>query len=222
MFFSSLRFFCFPSACAPRHPPPLQACKPNHSAEGGGSGQSLPPHVGSLGQAEDQSCPAKRRRASSPSKVKTRVTTWLNYQLSSYSAAHLHSCVFNYTVYSLYLTNDLNFQLSCALRVIHGPVTLHSSQFPTGISPHRNYRSVMSLISYLTLFMISALNELWVFAAVCLQLLEQLRSNRASLKPPQLQMLGQLEAQFTMMQQHQHQVKSKTTPPIDACTTRLS
>ncbi|XP_041822117.1 histone demethylase UTY-like isoform X2 [Chelmon rostratus] len=46
----------------------LQACKPNHSAEGGGSGQSLPPHVGSLGQAEDQSCPAKRRRASSPSK----------------------------------------------------------------------------------------------------------------------------------------------------------
>lgn len=46
----------------------LQACKPNHSAEGGGSGQSLPPHVGSLGQAEDQSCPAKRRRASSPTK----------------------------------------------------------------------------------------------------------------------------------------------------------
>uniref|UniRef100_A0A671YX12 [histone H3]-trimethyl-L-lysine(27) demethylase n=1 Tax=Sparus aurata TaxID=8175 RepID=A0A671YX12_SPAAU len=47
---------------------PQQACKPNHSAEGGGSGQSLPPHVGSLGQAEDQSCPAKRKRASSPSK----------------------------------------------------------------------------------------------------------------------------------------------------------
>ncbi|XP_047432781.1 lysine-specific demethylase 6A-like isoform X4 [Mugil cephalus] len=47
---------------------PQQACKPNHSAEGGGSGQSLPPHVGSLGQAEDQSCPAKRRRASSPTK----------------------------------------------------------------------------------------------------------------------------------------------------------
>ncbi|XP_070850337.1 lysine-specific demethylase 6A-like isoform X1 [Chaetodon trifascialis] len=46
----------------------LQACKPNHSAEGGGSGQSLPPHVGPLGQVEDQSCPAKRRRASSPSK----------------------------------------------------------------------------------------------------------------------------------------------------------
>lgn len=51
-------------------PFPFQACKPNHSAEGGGSGQSLPPHVGSLGQAEDQSCPAKRKRASSPSKVK--------------------------------------------------------------------------------------------------------------------------------------------------------
>ncbi|XP_023136338.2 histone demethylase UTY-like isoform X2 [Amphiprion ocellaris] len=47
---------------------PQQACKPNHSAEGGGSGQSLPPHVGSLGQVEDQSCPAKRRRASSPAK----------------------------------------------------------------------------------------------------------------------------------------------------------
>ncbi|KAI3365955.1 hypothetical protein L3Q82_009785 [Scortum barcoo] len=46
----------------------LQACKPNHSAEGGGSGQSLPPHVGTLGQAEDPSCPAKRRRASSPTK----------------------------------------------------------------------------------------------------------------------------------------------------------
>ncbi|XP_074520390.1 lysine-specific demethylase 6A-like isoform X2 [Halichoeres trimaculatus] len=46
----------------------LQACKPNHSADGGGSGQSLPPHVGSLGSPEDQSCPAKRRRASSPGK----------------------------------------------------------------------------------------------------------------------------------------------------------
>ncbi|XP_063322767.1 lysine-specific demethylase 6A-like isoform X2 [Pelmatolapia mariae] len=46
----------------------LQACKPNHSAEGGGSGQSLPPHVGSLGQADDQSCPAKRRKASGPAK----------------------------------------------------------------------------------------------------------------------------------------------------------
>ncbi|XP_029941675.1 histone demethylase UTY-like isoform X1 [Salarias fasciatus] len=50
---------------------PQQACKPNHSADGGGggSGPSLPPHVGSLGQAEDQSCPAKRKRASSPGKA---------------------------------------------------------------------------------------------------------------------------------------------------------
>uniref|UniRef100_A0A3P9MH77 [histone H3]-trimethyl-L-lysine(27) demethylase n=1 Tax=Oryzias latipes TaxID=8090 RepID=A0A3P9MH77_ORYLA len=47
---------------------PQQACKPNHSAEGGASGQSLPPHVSSLGQTEDQSCPAKRRRASGSSK----------------------------------------------------------------------------------------------------------------------------------------------------------
>nr|XP_057906540.1 histone demethylase UTY-like isoform X1 [Doryrhamphus excisus] len=45
-----------------------QACKPNHTAEGGGSGQSLPPHVAALGQTEDQSCPAKRKRASSPAK----------------------------------------------------------------------------------------------------------------------------------------------------------
>ncbi|XP_034031214.1 histone demethylase UTY-like isoform X3 [Thalassophryne amazonica] len=47
---------------------PQQACKPSHIAEGGSSGQSLPAHTGSLGQAEEQSCPAKRRRASSPSK----------------------------------------------------------------------------------------------------------------------------------------------------------
>nr|XP_061803204.1 histone demethylase UTY-like [Nerophis lumbriciformis] len=48
---------------------PQQACKPNRTAEGGGSGQSLPPHVAALGQAEDQSCPAKRKRASSPDKA---------------------------------------------------------------------------------------------------------------------------------------------------------
>uniref|UniRef100_A0A8D3D6D6 [histone H3]-trimethyl-L-lysine(27) demethylase n=1 Tax=Scophthalmus maximus TaxID=52904 RepID=A0A8D3D6D6_SCOMX len=54
---------------------PQQACKPNHSAEGGGSGQALPPHLGSLGQAEDQSCPAKRRRASSPTKVNPEAAT---------------------------------------------------------------------------------------------------------------------------------------------------
>uniref|UniRef100_A0A8C7F9F5 [histone H3]-trimethyl-L-lysine(27) demethylase n=1 Tax=Oncorhynchus kisutch TaxID=8019 RepID=A0A8C7F9F5_ONCKI len=46
----------------------LQACKPQHSSEGGGSGQTLPPHVGPMGQGEDQSSPAKRRRASSPAK----------------------------------------------------------------------------------------------------------------------------------------------------------
>uniref|UniRef100_A0A4W6G2S9 [histone H3]-trimethyl-L-lysine(27) demethylase n=1 Tax=Lates calcarifer TaxID=8187 RepID=A0A4W6G2S9_LATCA len=87
--------------------------------------QSLPPHVGPLSQAEDQSCPAKRRRASSPAKVNTTAT-----------------------------------------------------QRPHPVSTLRLY-----------------------------QVLEQLRSNRASLKPPQLQMLEQLEAQLTMMQQHQHQVK---------------
>uniref|UniRef100_A0A8C5BPK3 [histone H3]-trimethyl-L-lysine(27) demethylase n=1 Tax=Gadus morhua TaxID=8049 RepID=A0A8C5BPK3_GADMO len=38
------------------------------------------------------------------------------------------------------------------------------------------------------------------------QLLEQLRSNRGSLKPLQQQMLEQLEGQFTIMQQHQQQV----------------
>ncbi|KAK7893059.1 hypothetical protein WMY93_022211 [Mugilogobius chulae] len=49
----------------PSNAPP-QACKPNHSAEGG-SGPTLPPHVSPLSQA-DESCPAKRRRAGSPAK----------------------------------------------------------------------------------------------------------------------------------------------------------
>ncbi|XP_051914660.1 lysine-specific demethylase 6A-like isoform X2 [Hippocampus zosterae] len=53
---------------------PQQACKPNHAAEGGSSGQSLPPHVTALGQAEDQTCPAKRKRASSPAKVDSWAT----------------------------------------------------------------------------------------------------------------------------------------------------
>lgn len=80
----SLHSVFLPSSCAPCQPLPpspflLQACKPNHSAEGGGSGQSLPPHVGSLGQAEDQSCPAKRRRASSPSKVIMTLTASFSY-----------------------------------------------------------------------------------------------------------------------------------------------
>uniref|UniRef100_A0A4W5PMB9 [histone H3]-trimethyl-L-lysine(27) demethylase n=1 Tax=Hucho hucho TaxID=62062 RepID=A0A4W5PMB9_9TELE len=39
-------------------------------------------------------------------------------------------------------------------------------------------------------------------------LLDQLRSNRASLKPLQLQMLEQLEAQLNLMQQHQQQVRA--------------
>ncbi|TKS66319.1 Lysine-specific demethylase 6A [Collichthys lucidus] len=113
---------------------PQQACKPNHSAEGGGSGQSLPPHVGPLGQVEDQSCPAKRRRASSPSKG----DSWAS----------------------------------------------NSAQQPV---PN------------------------WYLSPQKLQVLEQLRSNRASLKPPQLQMLGQLEAQLTMMQQHQQQMRQNAT-----------
>uniref|UniRef100_A0A674CNR2 [histone H3]-trimethyl-L-lysine(27) demethylase n=1 Tax=Salmo trutta TaxID=8032 RepID=A0A674CNR2_SALTR len=40
-------------------------------------------------------------------------------------------------------------------------------------------------------------------------LLDQLRTNRASLKPPQMQMLDQLEKQFSLMQQHQHQVRQQ-------------
>uniref|UniRef100_A0A8C7DU49 [histone H3]-trimethyl-L-lysine(27) demethylase n=1 Tax=Oncorhynchus kisutch TaxID=8019 RepID=A0A8C7DU49_ONCKI len=53
-----------------------QACKPQHSSEGGGSGQTLPPHVGPMGQGEDQSSPAKRRRASSPAKVYYTIFRW--------------------------------------------------------------------------------------------------------------------------------------------------
>lgn len=43
-------------------------------------------------------------------------------------------------------------------------------------------------------------------ATTFLQLLEHLRTNRANLKPPQVQMLEQLENQFSLMQQHQQQV----------------
>uniref|UniRef100_A0A8B9LN97 [histone H3]-trimethyl-L-lysine(27) demethylase n=1 Tax=Astyanax mexicanus TaxID=7994 RepID=A0A8B9LN97_ASTMX len=51
-----------------------QACKPHTSTGGGltgahGSGQTLPPHVSPLGQGEEQSSPAKRKRTSSPAKV---------------------------------------------------------------------------------------------------------------------------------------------------------
>ncbi|KAJ3591699.1 hypothetical protein NHX12_006831 [Muraenolepis orangiensis] len=45
----------------------------------------------------------------------------------------------------------------------------------------------------------------WYLTPQKLQLLDQLRSNRASLKPPQVQMLEQLENQFSLMQQHQQQ-----------------
>uniref|UniRef100_A0A8C7TJ71 [histone H3]-trimethyl-L-lysine(27) demethylase n=1 Tax=Oncorhynchus mykiss TaxID=8022 RepID=A0A8C7TJ71_ONCMY len=42
-------------------------------------------------------------------------------------------------------------------------------------------------------------------------LLDQLRSNRASLKPLQLQMLEQLEAQLNLMQQHQQQMRQNAS-----------
>uniref|UniRef100_A0A674EXD8 [histone H3]-trimethyl-L-lysine(27) demethylase n=1 Tax=Salmo trutta TaxID=8032 RepID=A0A674EXD8_SALTR len=109
----------------------LQACKPQHSSEGGGSGQALPPHVGPMGQGEDQSSPAKRRRASSP--AKSQPDSWAS----------------------------------------------NSAQQPV---PN------------------------WYLSPQKLQLLDQLRSNRANLKPLQLQMLEQLEAQLNLMQQHQQQV----------------
>uniref|UniRef100_A0A672NSW3 [histone H3]-trimethyl-L-lysine(27) demethylase n=1 Tax=Sinocyclocheilus grahami TaxID=75366 RepID=A0A672NSW3_SINGR len=48
-----------------------QACKAQPGSSGGahGSGQSLPPHVSPLDQAEDQSSPAKKKRTASPAKV---------------------------------------------------------------------------------------------------------------------------------------------------------
>uniref|UniRef100_A0A674CPN6 [histone H3]-trimethyl-L-lysine(27) demethylase n=1 Tax=Salmo trutta TaxID=8032 RepID=A0A674CPN6_SALTR len=45
-------------------------------------------------------------------------------------------------------------------------------------------------------------------------LLDQLRTNRASLKPPQMQMLDQLEKQFSLMQQHQHQAAGQLRPTL--------
>ncbi|KTG42949.1 hypothetical protein cypCar_00027438 [Cyprinus carpio] len=44
----------------------LQACKAQPGSSG--SGQSLPPHVSPLDQADDQSSPAKRKRTASPAK----------------------------------------------------------------------------------------------------------------------------------------------------------
>uniref|UniRef100_A0A3B4ULV6 [histone H3]-trimethyl-L-lysine(27) demethylase n=1 Tax=Seriola dumerili TaxID=41447 RepID=A0A3B4ULV6_SERDU len=45
----------------------------------------------------------------------------------------------------------------------------------------------------------------WYLTPQKLQHLEHLRTNRANLKPPQVQMLEQLENQFSLMQQHQQQ-----------------
>uniref|UniRef100_A0A8C8LRR3 [histone H3]-trimethyl-L-lysine(27) demethylase n=1 Tax=Oncorhynchus tshawytscha TaxID=74940 RepID=A0A8C8LRR3_ONCTS len=88
----------------------LQACKPQHSSEGGGSGQTLPPHVGPMGQGEDQSSPT--------------IFRWsIGNRVSSINLAH----------------------------------------------------------------------------------------NRASLKPLQLQMLEQLEAQLNLMQQHQQQMRQNAS-----------
>ncbi|KAL0985418.1 hypothetical protein UPYG_G00156640 [Umbra pygmaea] len=47
----------------------------------------------------------------------------------------------------------------------------------------------------------------WYLTPQKLQLLDHLRANRASLKPPQVLMLDQLENQFCLMQQHQQQVR---------------
>ncbi|XP_016421874.1 lysine (K)-specific demethylase 6A, like [Sinocyclocheilus rhinocerous] len=118
-----------------------QACKAQPGASGGahGSGQSLPPHVSPLDQAEDQSSPAKRKRTASPAKSSTESWT-------------------------------------------------HSSAQP----PAPN----------------------WYPSPQKLQLLEQLRVNRASLKPLQLQMLEQLEAQLSAM--HQQQMTQSSSGQIRA------
>lgn len=47
------------------------------------------------------------------------------------------------------------------------------------------------------------LNKLLLLCGLLTQLLEQLRTNRANLKPVQLQMLEQLEKQLSLMQQNQ-------------------
>uniref|UniRef100_A0A3Q3F6H4 [histone H3]-trimethyl-L-lysine(27) demethylase n=1 Tax=Labrus bergylta TaxID=56723 RepID=A0A3Q3F6H4_9LABR len=48
----------------------------------------------------------------------------------------------------------------------------------------------------------------WYLTPQKIQQLDHLRSNRANLKPPQVQMLEQLENQFSLMQQHQQQVRT--------------
>lgn len=60
-----------------------QVSKPHPGAgglliEAPGSGQPLPPHVGPLGQDEDQSNPAKRKRTFSPSKVCLFLTRFIS------------------------------------------------------------------------------------------------------------------------------------------------
>ncbi|XP_077436663.1 lysine-specific demethylase 6A isoform X2 [Vanacampus margaritifer] len=49
----------------------------------------------------------------------------------------------------------------------------------------------------------------WYLTPQKLQLLEHLRTNRAILKPLQVQMLDQLENQFSLMQQHQQQARQQ-------------
>ncbi|XP_030284191.1 lysine-specific demethylase 6A isoform X2 [Sparus aurata] len=49
----------------------------------------------------------------------------------------------------------------------------------------------------------------WYLTPQKLQHLDHLRTNRANLKPPQVQMLEQLENQFSLMQQHQQQMRQQ-------------
>uniref|UniRef100_A0A8C9WCH6 [histone H3]-trimethyl-L-lysine(27) demethylase n=1 Tax=Scleropages formosus TaxID=113540 RepID=A0A8C9WCH6_SCLFO len=50
----------------------------------------------------------------------------------------------------------------------------------------------------------------------CLQLLDHLRANRVTLKPDQQKMLEQLESQVTLMQQHQQQMREKSSGQVRA------
>ncbi|XP_031729153.1 lysine-specific demethylase 6A isoform X4 [Anarrhichthys ocellatus] len=49
----------------------------------------------------------------------------------------------------------------------------------------------------------------WYLTPQKLQHLDHMRTNRANLKPPQVQMLEQLENQFSLMQQHQQQMRQQ-------------
>ncbi|XP_070831336.1 lysine-specific demethylase 6A isoform X3 [Chaetodon trifascialis] len=51
----------------------------------------------------------------------------------------------------------------------------------------------------------------WYLTPQKLQHLDHLRTNRANLKPPQVQMLEQLESQFSLMQQHQQQMRQQAS-----------